>query len=363
MPDYSREGSDCDDYSTAIVSSYALKAVFALGLTGVFLSRQILSGSLVAPFWWWGTAVFCVVLATICVRSTKIRRRDGYLIAVVCGMAFLQRCTFAQAHVGAEAELCYISGWMMVLALLCRTSLSFRFSFFLLLLTAIGPEWLHPEGGMRVALLLTGMLSVAAFVLRSALQKKTGALYDKIRYLQVLSSTDELTGIMNRRAFPERVEMFRREVDAPLRYLLLLDLDNFKQVNDRHGHQAGDRVLTAVAAAILAVPGVVALGRLGGEEFGAVLEVGRDVIGCRANAVLEAVAACSWEGQLVSASAGGVKLAMGRTVELSLACADAAMYRSKMSGKGRFTLFSPETTVVFRAEDGTSQTPDKPVLA
>jgi diguanylate cyclase (GGDEF)-like protein len=92
--------------------------------------------------------------------------------------------------------------------------------------------------------------------------------------LDLVASTDELTGIVNRRKF---VEQAQNELGRCLRYkrpftMLMLDLDHFKQVNDRYGHIAGDMVLQQFAEAVqLQIRGVDIFGRLGGEEFGIVL--------------------------------------------------------------------------------------------
>ena len=94
------------------------------------------------------------------------------------------------------------------------------------------------------------------------------------RELEGIANRDELTGVMNRRGF-ERA--FHHELERAERYghptaLLLIDVDHFKQVNDTHGHPAGDLVLQAVASEITsAVRGVDRVGRWGGEEFAVLL--------------------------------------------------------------------------------------------
>ena len=98
------------------------------------------------------------------------------------------------------------------------------------------------------------------------------------RELARVSRADPLTGCLNRRGFEERVaaELARAQrTDEPFG-LVLLDLDDFKQVNDRHGHGAGDDHLRWVATTTAAtLRGVDVLGRLGGDEF-AVLVPGAD---------------------------------------------------------------------------------------
>lgn len=91
-----------------------------------------------------------------------------------------------------------------------------------------------------------------------------------LRELRAQASHDELTRILNRRGFLELAESEIRNLptrDTPST-LVLADMDNFKQVNDRHGHPAGDAVLQAVAAACTrSVRSTDLVGRYGGEEF------------------------------------------------------------------------------------------------
>src|SRR5699024_1314101 len=81
--------------------------------------------------------------------------------------------------------------------------------------------------------------------------------------LRQQASHDSLTGVLNRRGFME--QMGARRI-GEFGALAVLDLDDFKQVNDRHGHEIGDRVLEAVGAYLGAQPELVA-SRFGGEEF------------------------------------------------------------------------------------------------
>lgn len=97
---------------------------------------------------------------------------------------------------------------------------------------------------------------------------------ERIDYLETLSTTDELTGLTNRRGF---AAAFRRELAAAERHrqggvLVMVDLDRFKEINDQHGHQAGDAYLREVARVLrdnVRPQDVVA--RLGGDEFAVLL--------------------------------------------------------------------------------------------
>jgi diguanylate cyclase (GGDEF)-like protein len=148
------------------------------------------------------------------------------------------------------------------------------------------------------------------------------------RELARISRTDPLTGCLNRRGFEERVaaELARgRRTEEPFG-LVLLDLDDFKQVNDLQGHAAGDDHLRWVAATMAAtLRGVDVLGRLGGDEF-ALLVPGTDREGTQA--VADRVAALL--GSRAPASMGlAVYPDDGDDAEALQRVADAGLYAAK----------------------------------
>jgi diguanylate cyclase (GGDEF)-like protein len=159
--------------------------------------------------------------------------------------------------------------------------------------------------------------------------------------------TDELTELANRRHFTETLDTELRRAERfgePLG-LVFADLDDFKQVNDRHGHQFGDRVLRAFADCLrqrVRVIDIVA--RLGGEEF-AVLLVETDLAGATALAeslreavsILEVPVGDS-ECVTLTASFGVAAYPEARTPQDLLAAADAGLYRAKREGKNRVSI-------------------------
>lgn len=121
------------------------------------------------------------------------------------------------------------------------------------------------------ALYLAGALVRSHAEYRRRLRLDLALRQQRDRFEQ-LSRTDPLTGLHNRRHFTERLEALAGG-GAPGVVLVILDLDHFKDVNDRHGHAAGDACLQAFAARLReAFPAPAMLARLGGEEFGVLLE-------------------------------------------------------------------------------------------
>jgi diguanylate cyclase (GGDEF)-like protein len=167
---------------------------------------------------------------------------------------------------------------------------------------------------------------------------------------RVEAGTDPVAGCLNHRAMRRRLD---EEIDRATRAgsplsCLLLDLDNFKLVNDRHGHQAGDVLLRAVVQALVGeFRAFDRVARYGGDEFVVVLpNAGLASAAAAANRALERLQAVpAYEGGPgISASIGVAQWqpTMG-TDELLEAC-DAALRRSKREGKGRVTA-APETFV------------------
>jgi diguanylate cyclase (GGDEF)-like protein len=162
---------------------------------------------------------------------------------------------------------------------------------------------------------------------------------------------DPLTGVANRRAFLQdgEAQLKRRAADPRPVAAMLLDLDNFKSINDRFGHAVGDRVLELFAeVAGRSMRRMDLFGRLGGEEFAALLfDVSRD----RALAVAEEIrsnfAAASGEVDgrpLLATVSIGIAVSHDATLDLAalLAQADHALYRAKDNGRNRIEVASIE---------------------
>jgi diguanylate cyclase (GGDEF)-like protein len=157
--------------------------------------------------------------------------------------------------------------------------------------------------------------------------------------------TDDLTGLRNRRDFAERLDrqLTRAAYDQRPIGLLLIDIDYFKQINDWHGHGAGDQLLTAFAGRLRdATRPDDVVARWGGEEFVVLFtDLGSgNVLAERAEQIRRAIASTPF---IVAGQAIGVRVSIGAarscvalaTSDALLAAADGAMYEAKRAGRDR----------------------------
>ncbi|MGA3081332.1 MAG: EAL domain-containing protein [Terracidiphilus sp.] len=191
-----------------------------------------------------------------------------------------------------------------------------------------------------------------------ALFSDISALKEHERKLEHVAHYDILTGLPNRVLLADRLHQAMaqsRRRDQPLA-VAFLDLDGFKAVNDRHGHEAGDQLLTALATRLKqTLRDGDTLARLGGDEFVVVLLDMGD-IGLRSrvlNRLLEAVREPTLLGDLVlqvSASLGVTFYPQARDVDadLLLRQADHAMYQAKLAGGNCFHIFDAGNDSIVR---------------
>ena len=204
-------------------------------------------------------------------------------------------------------------------------------------------NWLPDAKGFIIATLAPLLIAPCASYLNISLSYRLRLANERLR---ALSETDPLTGTLNRRSF---MDVASRELSLARRHcvptsIVLMDFDHFKEINDRHGHAAGDQ---ALVHAIEVIRGVIresdVLARFGGEEFILLLphtaregalslsarilhEVGRtpiDLPGARLSITL---------------SAGSVTCETSETpLDLMMSRADELLYKSKQLGRNRCT--------------------------
>lgn len=167
-------------------------------------------------------------------------------------------------------------------------------------------------------------------------------LFDQLRHL---ADTDTVTGLASRAKFESVLDEVTASGFSGQRALLLLDLDNFKAVNDRLGHQAGDECLREAARKISqAVPDAALIARLGGDEFAVIHDCGSaselETI-CR-----HVVDRLDWwigspENRIrISASIGAAMITQKIPAKDIFADADKALYAAKAAGKNSFRLLA-----------------------
>ena len=199
--------------------------------------------------------------------------------------------------------------------------------------------------GVAIAVLVFSTFVVSATRKLSDALEKAFRLTRQMERANTISThaaqTDELTGLMNRRAFFEHAQLLYaqcRQNQQPL-CALMLDMDHFKRINDTYGHQAGDQVLRQIGGVISAsFRQADVSGRLGGEEFAVLLpntslETARDI----AQQLIESIAGLSAEPVQGLTASLGVASTQGHEYDLHdlMNNADKALYRAKFLGRNQ----------------------------
>jgi diguanylate cyclase (GGDEF)-like protein len=178
-----------------------------------------------------------------------------------------------------------------------------------------------------------------AFLVRWELEREQAHSRELVARLERLSAIDELTGLANRRSWDDSLGQAlagARRSGRPLA-VLLCDVDRFKQVNDTHGHIAGDSVLKQTAALIAGrVRGGDLVARLGGDEFAVLCpDTGLEEAVALGQALVDRAGAVRLpDGSPISVSVGAAALEeTDRTIDDLVGRADAAMYAAKRHGR------------------------------
>jgi diguanylate cyclase (GGDEF)-like protein len=227
---------------------------------------------------------------------------------------------------------------------------------------AAGPASLsHHAGSAEVVRLSTTLRSLvrrlgsAERQTREAEQRASdvaGRLAADIRRLRQLADTDPLTGLLNRRAFlaagnAAMVGAGPGGEGGEVAGVLLIDIDRFKQVNDRHGHAAGDTVIQQVSRLIgRSLRASDRVARFGGEEFVVLLGGTADALGIAAliRQTVAATPVAHGEVRIAVTVSIGVALpaARDRDIEDTIERADRGLYAAKNAGRDRVVLMPAE---------------------
>jgi diguanylate cyclase (GGDEF)-like protein len=170
-----------------------------------------------------------------------------------------------------------------------------------------------------------------------------------IKKLEHLSNCDPLTELYNRRFFDQKIkeELHRAQRQKYPLFLIMLDVDNFKSYNDRHGHQQGDRLLMAIGSILhkSTRADVDLIFRHGGDEFSIITpHITREQVTMVGERIIKSFAASSFENTGLSLGIAEFIPANGQQEEDVLNLinrADAAMYQAKATGRNRMVFAAP----------------------
>jgi diguanylate cyclase (GGDEF)-like protein len=227
--------------------------------------------------------------------------------------------------------------------------------------TARGAAAADSQGliGLGFGLLVTALVFLLYRVLSRSRQQAWSLVGQKTDELEYRALHDPLTGLPNRSLVLDRAEQIlarARRLDVPVT-ALFMDVDGFKQINDRFGHQAGDEVLRKIGARLQAVlRDSDTVGRLGGDEFVMLvdtvgLDAGPELVAERILDVLRQPIELAPPAQSTVSVTASIGIATGRpaSAEDLLRDADLALYKAKAVGKGGYVLF--ESAMQTAAQD------------
>jgi diguanylate cyclase (GGDEF)-like protein len=217
----------------------------------------------------------------------------------------------------------------------------------------------------RLVYLAAAITLALAGALATRLARPIAHVVGEVAHLSRQAQTDALTGLANRRALNERIEteLARALENSTSVSFVMGDIDDFKKINDSHGHQTGDRILRAVARALDgSVRELDLASRYGGEEFAIVLPGSRlenaHVSAERMRKAVAEIEVMSPEGKTarVTMSFGVAEFPTYANADALVAAADAALYQAKRGGKNAV---ATATVQHVREEPAADQSPAK----
>ena len=198
--------------------------------------------------------------------------------------------------------------------------------------------------GDRVNLTCTAIVALAVSLTNSHHYATILSQQKKIRRtnedLRDMAQRDPLTGLLNKCAFQGCVEAHPQLKGMAL---MIADLDDFKRINDQYGHPCGDHVLKEVSAKIAeAFPDAAGIGRIGGDEFGLLVDAAEEArLESSVRHLIRGVSAITWHGTPLEAGCSFGVCRIGRSgaaYEQLYAEADRALYRAKGNGKNQLSV-------------------------
>jgi len=336
-----------DGTSAQSITNPASSAIAAMGAVGVWFATRSLRQRRSSVWILLAAGAACALAGALDHPSSNEWAGNGLLFAIMSAGftagAYEVWATWAQRRREPDRRdsseaitallVCGIAGAALAALYVVRLAL-FVFS---------GPDhdWFARVGGSGPATLVLLICLVAVTFSVSAI-----GWDQRTRELRRRATEDDLTGLLGRTAFLARAQEAidssggRRARQA---WLVIADIDNFKPINDSRGHQAGDHTLVVFAdMARRALRSSDAIGRLGGDEFGFVLEnAERGAVLARLDEIRDALAHGD-DGAgypMPTVSFGVAQCRADHTLSETLGHADAALYDAKRAGRDRAEIF------------------------
>jgi diguanylate cyclase (GGDEF)-like protein len=307
-----------------------------------------------------GNALLAAAYGVLWSGARKFNGKKTPVILVLAGvLLWLAACSIAPIYARVESRATVMAAIAVFYTLLALLELwrgrgdgAWRWPIMLLLLghaaaipirIPIAGAWIHPDPSH--VNLLTFMIFESAFVCICGAYLFGGLAKDRVAAsYRRIALTDSLTHVPNRRGFfetAERLLMRTRFARRPVA-LLLFDLDRFKSINDRYGHQAGDEVLAAFCRLATSVLRPTDLfGRIGGEEFASLLPGTEQQdalwLADRVRTAFEGASHAVGGRTLTATVSVGIAVSGDASVDLGALQkqADQALYRAKALGRNR----------------------------
>lgn len=287
----------------------------------------------------WGWFAFLGMVGSCLAMATARRFAVWRLFALVFVLFEALAFRFQILGMGAAGH-----DWMIPLAIVITLGSTILFSHVLDYGLAAGAVWLILFHGqlenigaaampLLVVMLICGM--ALGLLLNATFVRIVASTLELKESYRLQAETDALTGISNRRALMLDLEQACRDA-SPSLHCVMLDIDDFKRINDRFGHDVGDLVLREAANTLARHFPDGRFGRLGGEEFGILLKTDDEPqLVQRLQALLNDIRGNTQAGTCFSFSAGVARFLPGYQPADLLKQADGELYQAKRAGKDR----------------------------
>ena len=318
------------DYDLAIITSFWACAVFGIMPFAIyrFATGNTFAGVIDLAI----VAIICLAVAIVWRGGN--RRRTTFFLAMINTAA----CLVSASVLGPPGLFWMYPALLGNFLLIDRGYAVVMTAFALIALTVQGKAY-ESSAQLAIFLVTASVSALIAFVFASRTDTQR-------RELQALATLDSLTGLQNRRAMEQELNIAIEEYRRGNAHfgLAMLDLDHFKRINDEHGHEAGDEVLIAFADLVRRCTRKVdRCFRFGGEEFVLLMPATSEASlhHIDENLRRRVAAELNCRGAAVTVSIGAAALRPDEDWQAWLARADAALYQAKNEGRNRTVIDRP----------------------